>query len=210
MKALEIERLVEKYYSEKINQFGPVPRGVDWKNDESQTMRFDQLTRCIDRNQSTYSVLDFGCGYGALLSYLLTENSHINYTGFDISVEMIKSALATHPKTPAAWLTESARLAHYDYVIASGIFNVKGPTSEQDWEKYVSEKLAHFHSLSTRGFAFNMLTHFADPEKKKDSLYYADPTRFFNFCQSNFSKHIALHHDYPLYEFTIIVRKDIL
>jgi len=41
----------------------------------------------------------------------------------------------------------------------------------------------------------------------KDDLYYADPCYFFDYCKKKFSKNIALLHDYGLYEFTILVRK---
>jgi hypothetical protein len=37
-------------------------------------------------------------------------------------------------------------------------------------------------------------------------LYYADPLFFFEHCRQRFSRRVALLHDYPLYEFTILVR----
>ena len=39
-------------------------------------------------------------------------------------------------------------------------------------------------------------------------LYYADPLDLFDYCKRNFSKNVALLHDYRLYDFTLIVRKD--
>jgi hypothetical protein len=53
-----------------------------------------------------------------------------------------------------------------------------------------------------------MLTSYADREKQRSDLYYADPMFFFDYCKRRFSPRIALLHDYPLYEFTILVRKD--
>ena len=40
-------------------------------------------------------------------------------------------------------------------------------------------------------------------------LYYADPLFLFDYCKKKYSKSVALLHDYGLYEFTILVRKDI-
>jgi hypothetical protein len=60
-------------------------------------------------------------------------------------------------------------------------------------------------SLSRRGFSFNMLTAYSDEDKKRPDLYYASPAGFFEYCR-RYSKRVALLHDYPLYEFTIIVR----
>ena len=60
---------------------------------------------------------------------------------------------------------------------------------------------------SQKGFAFNMLTIYSDKEYMKDNLYYSDPLFFFDFCKRNFSKNVALLHDYYEYDFTILVRK---
>ena len=61
---------------------------------------------------------------------------------------------------------------------------------------------------AARGFSFNCLTKYSDDTKMKDYLFYADPCQLFDYCKRNFSKQVALLHDYGLYEFTIIVRKE--
>ena len=59
---------------------------------------------------------------------------------------------------------------------------------------------------STRGFAFNMLSTFSDPDRRRPDLYYADPRVVFGACKERYSERVALLHDYPLWEFTTIVR----
>ena len=44
------------------------------------------------------------------------------------------------------------------------------------------------------------------PERMRPDLYYADPCRLFDHCKRRYSRHVALLHDYGLYEFTILVR----
>jgi hypothetical protein len=61
--------------------------------------------------------------------------------------------------------------------------------------------------ISTRGFSFNVLTSYSDEDKKRDYLYYADPLFLFDYCKRHFSRKVALLHDYPIYEFSILVRK---
>jgi len=61
---------------------------------------------------------------------------------------------------------------------------------------------------ATQGMAFNMLTKYSDADRMRPDLYYADPLFFFDYCKRNFAKNVALLHDYHLYDFTIIVRKD--
>jgi hypothetical protein len=65
--------------------------------------------------------------------------------------------------------------------------------------------IADLASLGTRGFAFNALTAYSDADRQRPDLYYADPLELFGHCRT-FSRFVALLHDYPLYEFTLLVR----
>jgi hypothetical protein len=96
-----------------------------------------------------------------------------------------------------------------DYTVASGIFNVKLEASSTEWERYVLRTLEKISSLSKRGFAFNVLTKYSDPEFRRPDLYYADPLLLFDYCKTKLSRFVTLLHDYPLYEFTILVRKEV-
>ena len=94
-----------------------------------------------------------------------------------------------------------------DYVVASGILNVKQETPRELWEGFVIDTLHELDKHSKKGFAFNVLTKYSDNENLKDSLYYADPAYLFDFCKKNISKYVTLVHDYALPEFTILVTK---
>ena len=54
------------------------------------------------------------------------------------------------------------------------------------------------------------LTKYSDADRMTEcpDLFYGDPLLFFDFCKRNFSRNVALLHDYGLYDFTILVRKD--
>ena len=95
-----------------------------------------------------------------------------------------------------------------DYLIASGIFNVKNEVSESEWLYYILNTIEMMNKKSKKGFAFNVLTKYSDKEYMRDYLYYADPLFLFDYCKRNFSKNVALLHDYGLYEFSILVRKE--
>ena len=41
----------------------------------------------------------------------------------------------------------------------------------------------------------------------REELFYADPGWIFDQCMRRYSRHVALLHDYGLYEFTVLVRK---
>ena len=106
------------------------------------------------------------------------------------------------------FFSESRLLDVADYTVASGIFNVKLDTPAVEWEKYILDTLETINALSRNGFAFNVLTKYSDQEFMRPDLYYADPLFFFDYCKTKYSRFVTLLHDYPLYEFTILVRKD--
>jgi len=202
----KILKEVNNYYTDKINTYGATPKGVDWNSVESQDLRFEVLTRVISSDQK-FSVLDFGTGFGAMYEHMSLKYTDFDFVGYDISEAMIQEAKNKHKEKNTTWLTELKAEQQYDYVIASGIFNVKLDNSIPAWEKYVFETVEKLDSLSKKGFSFNMLTKYSDKEFMKDYLYYADPTSLFDLCKTKYSKQVALLHDYFLYEFTIIVRK---
>jgi SAM-dependent methyltransferase len=204
----EIRKHVEEYYSAKVRLHGPTPKGVDWNSGESQELRFHQLTSAIDLSE-TFSINDFGCGYGALVDFLEKKASSYSYNGFDISQEMVASAIEQHKELAhCTFFSDPNSLTPADYTIASGIFNVRMDFSDEAWLSYTTDTLNKLNSISNRGFAFNALTKYSDPEYMRPDLYYADPTALFDHCKVNYSKYVALLHDYPLYEFTILVTKE--
>jgi SAM-dependent methyltransferase len=203
-----IRSRVQHYYDEKIQTHGPTALGVDWNSRESQQMRFAQLLKLIDYSLP-YTINDFGCGYGALAEYLQREDHPFQYCGFDISSKMIARAGELHAQADqVVFVNHELELPKADYTVASGIFNVKLDTPAAEWEKYILETLKTIDALSRRGFAFNVLTKYSDEEFMRPDLYYADPLFFFDHCKTNYSRFVTLLHDYPLYEFTILVRKD--
>jgi SAM-dependent methyltransferase len=207
MDDVKIRSDVAHYYGEKLETHGATARGVDWNSPGSQRLRFAHLLKLIDCNQP-FTINDYGCGYGALADYLKSAGYRFQYWGFDISSQMIAKANELHAALDdVAFVGQEQELNKRDYTVASGIFNVKLTAASKDWEGYVLRTLWTINSLSKRGFAFNILTTYSDPEFQRADLYYADPLFFFDYCKRKFSRFVTLLHDYPLYEFTISVRK---
>lgn len=197
---------VERYYSAKVAAHGPTPMGVDWNSPESQRLRFDQLVKVIEP-EGAFTINDYGCGYGALVDYLEQKELHFNYCGFDISADMLAEARRAHSGAGRTFVERAEDLQSADYTVASGIFNVRLETPEADWRQYILDTLQSIDALSRKGFSFNVLTKYSDAEFMRPTLYYADPAFFFDYCKTQFSRFVALLHDYPLYEFTLLVRK---
>ena len=198
---------VKSYFGKRIEEHGASPRGVDWNSDESQNTRFDQLLKIVE--MSSFSILDYGCGYGALADYIEQKGFHADYFGFDILESAIAIARQSqNGRLNRTFFTDKDELPICDYVVASGVFNVRGEQSFETWTKYVVDSLQRFNDLSRKGFASNFLTKYSDADKMRADLYYADPLYLFDYCKRNFSKNVALLHDYRIYDFTILVRKD--
>jgi SAM-dependent methyltransferase len=199
---------VQRYYSAKIAEHGPTARGVDWNDQASQELRFEQLLKVCDL-ESPFTINDYGCGYGALGSYLEQRGCSFRYTGFDISERMLEKARELADRSELyRFVSAEDELERADYTVASGVFNVRLDADDEAWERHVLATLQRLDELSARGFAFNMLTSYSDPERMRPDLYYADPLRIFDHCKRTFSRWVALLHDYGLYEFTILVRKE--
>jgi SAM-dependent methyltransferase len=190
---------------------------VGWPTTQSQYLRFDILNKVINQKKFikqkniSISINDYGCGIGEhLVSLYNLQGIKINqYNGYDISSDMIKEAKKKlnlfDCKLNFFKSAQISTIASYTFV--SGTFNVKFQSSNNDWKSYIIKRLENINKFSSNGFAFNMLSTHVDWKDKK--LYYGDPSFFFNYCKKNFSKYVTLIHDYPLYEWTILVKKKI-
>ena len=199
---------LDAYYAPRLAEHGASARGVDWNSPQSQALRFEQLLR-VREDAEPCSLLDYGCGYGALAHTLVAHEQPVDYLGFDVSTRMVDLARTHNPDPERCRFSDRpADLAPADYAVASGVFNLRLDVDQDVWEAYVLETLDTLARLGRRGFAFNLLTSWSDADRMRPDLFYADPARFFDHCKRNYSRHVALLHDYGLYEWTMLVRTD--
>jgi len=200
----------KNFYQKNLKEHGPSAQGVGWKNNEAQAVRFEQLVKVF--RLPAFSLNDLGCGVGDFLKFAGAKISECEYRGYDVMADMVLVAREKYGdlKNAKFYLIKSAgEMQPADYTIASGIFNIRFNQDNESWLEYILDTLRVMDSKSTAGFAFNILTKYSDTEFMKTELYYADPCLIFDYCKRNFSKNVALLHDYNQYDFTIIVRKEI-
>jgi len=198
---------VAAYYTGRLREHGTTPRGVDWNSAASQEVRFAQLMKVCDFS-APFVLGDYGCGYGGMAEYLTRAGVTCEFRGYDIAPAMVEAANTTYGNDPTRkFSTDPAVLADCDFVVASGVFNVRLGTPLETWEAYVLETVAELNKYGKRGFAFNSLTSYSDADRMRPDLYYPDPCRLFDLCKRQYSRQVALLHDYGLYEFTILVRR---
>jgi SAM-dependent methyltransferase len=201
------------YYNQKLIEHGTTARGVDWSSSDRQRLVFEQITKicCSPRSgvrDKDFTLLDYGCGHGSLLGYLIEEGwSFKKYIGFDLLPDMLDAARNAH-RQHLNVADFTGQEAPADYVVASGLITVKTTADFSAWQNYTLETIEKMWRLAKKGIAFNSLTKYSDPPKMQDHLYYADPCFLFDYCKTRLSRNVALLHDYGLYEFTILVRRD--
>lgn len=205
---MQVYSMIEEYYTNKIKEYGTTPQGVDWNGEKSQFIRFEQLSKIISTNNS-FSIGDIGCGYGKYFEFLQNRFNNFNYIWYNLSEKMIENAKKLYGNMGGfLQIKSNDEIKESDYLVASGIFNVKNEVIESEWLYYILNTIEMMNKKSKKGFAFNVLTKYSDKEYMRDYLYYADPLFLFDYCKRNFSKNVALLYDYGLYEFSILVRKE--
>lgn len=190
-------------YTSLLEKYGEDYRALDWGSKESQELRFKILAE-IGLNYGD-SILDVGCGLADFYSWIKNNVDGINYTGLDITPEMIDKSKKRFPKIEFKQGTiydENLCNQNFDFIFASGIFvfRKKEPFS------YMKKTIKKMYDISIKGVAFNSLSQFS-PNKSKNE-FYADPSEIFKYCMSISSK-VILRHDYHLSDFTIYLYKDI-
>lgn len=198
------------FNNEQLDNHSVSPQGVGWNSVNAQSKRYEQLLRIVQDQDIDVTLNDVGCGYGYLWSTLSDNENIVQYNGYDVSDNMLDATRKEHKnvQNKRVKFNHLKDIKTADYSIASGIFGMKFDFTESEWYEYILDTLNLLNQYSLSGFAFNMLTSYSEPDKCQDDLYYADPCKYFDICKRKFSRNVALLHDYDLYDFTILVRKD--
>jgi len=198
---------VRDYYAAKLASYGATPRGVDWACTTTQWLRFAQLLRICPTN-APFSLIDLGCGYGALATFLAKHWSaaSVEYLGIDLSSEMVRRGRRRHSDDcRVRFVVGRNVLDPSDYVVASGIMNVMVGFPLLTWEKFVSTMLLDMHRMSRVGFAVNFLKK-PGQQSQPGQLYCTTPGKWARFCEQELGRSIEILDDYGLQEFTLLAR----
>ena len=166
MNEQEIEKL-KKIYNHWLDHDPTPAEQVGWSGMDDQTARFDQFVHLIRATAKTpaVSILDVGCGDGALLPYLHDNlpNHSITYTGIDINPRYIARAKKQHAALRPAphFITGDFETHHFDtrhdYVLCSGAYNVNVFADEERTYTVFFAALEKMISLATVAAAINFL-----------------------------------------------------
>lgn len=207
-----MSRLLKAHYEATFRQFGATPRGVDWEGSDKARLRHEAMLRLIAPQEISgrraISLLDVGCGYGALLEFLTAHGfTNVDYTGVDLVDDMV--AHANRQLTGATFvqgdiLEMDLADGSYDYVIANGVFTQKLMASDAEMHAFLSRMVEKLFALCRKGVAFNVMTKFVDFESFEN--YYRHPGEMADLA-SRLTRRFVIDHSYPLYEYTVRLYK---
>lgn len=190
-----------RFYGDLVRRHGIDVRSLDWGSRESQVKRFAVLAEI--GNLKGASVLDVGCGLGDFYAWMKRKKLRPEYTGLDITPEMVGRAGERFPGVRFC-LCDLLDLSHgvvsHDYVLSSGIFTHRC-TSPYD---FLMAMVRRMFEISKHAVGFNCLSAWA--EEKEGHEFHADPVRILSLCRTLTSR-VVLRHDYHPRDFTIYMYK---
>lgn len=173
-----------------------------WSSQESQDLRFDYLCRDFDLSGKT--MLDVGCGKGDLIRYLGDRDvSCFNYFGVDISYQMINLCQQNFNLPNTTFIHGNIfdrDFPDLDIAILSGALSYKYDQAIDNARR----TMKRMFEISREGIAINFLSKVVDFELEKNQHY--DPAVILNWSLE-LTRNVTLYHSYPLYEFTVILKK---
>ena len=207
----KLNKNIIKYYENTFKKFGNNFKGMNWPSKKSQYLRFEELIKI--GNLSNKTIHDVGCGNGELLKFFKKNKIKFKaFYGTDISEKIINQCKNNYKdmkkvKFDLVDILKDKRIKRYDYVFASGIFNIKNNVSNKLWKKYVYDLIQKMYLNCRIGCAFNLITPFTTYREKK--LFYLSIDELVKYLRNNVSKKIIINHSYDLWEYTIyILKKD--
>lgn len=194
-------------YKARFLEFGDNPKSTFQNDTSTMTIRYDLLVRDVLRFLPVnFSILDVGCGLGDLHKFLLEIGLQHHYTGVEIVEEMVELAMVKYPEANfyVGNFLGMNLPKEYDFVVASGTYNMKGHHSDDEWYTYVEACISRMYELAKIAISFNALSPYSD--YRDNSLFYFDEDSALALIRSK-SRFINLSYLSPLFEFTVSALK---
>lgn len=200
-----LDRLnIRFYHDDRLKEWeGHHAKVLGWSSTESQQSRFQTIYHALNFEQR--SVLDLGCGYGDLKTFLDQRCQVAHYTGIDQQGSFIKQAKTLFSKQPNCRFFKAdfsaVALPPADIVIASGSLNYRSRT-----KGYHPSLIKAMYRACHHAVAFNML----DSRHVSTGQLLAShhPEEVLQFCRS-LCPASTLFSDYSQEDFTIVMMKQI-
>ena len=159
---------------------------VGWNAGEGYQLANFTLLCDLDDFVDGVSVLDVGCGLGALLDYFERIGRRVDYLGVDISAKMIDEARARHPGVAFELrdLLVDPPARRFDFVVCSGTLNRRIP----EHARWMGDMISRMYDLADRALVFNVLNAAAVPSLRtqledQGEFVRMTPEELLRFCR---------------------------
>ncbi|OIP56973.1 MAG: hypothetical protein AUK54_01000 [Helicobacteraceae bacterium CG2_30_36_10] len=141
----------KQFYISAIQKHGTTAKGVNWHSKKNQEIRFDVLLEMLPKELTSLTIVDAGCGFGDLYTYMKKKKkTPKKYIGIDSLVDMYSIASKkTGCKIIIADICKE-ELPLGDYYVCSGAMNVL-----KSFETY--QFIRNCYLACGSGFVFNIL-----------------------------------------------------
>lgn len=197
MKKFVHDAIIE-HYTGLYHQHGIHPASIGWPKGR-QNVRFQVMTEIGNLNNS--KILDVGCGFGDLLTFLQSKRIRTKYVGVDINPLFIRIAKQRHPRKMfhVIDIEKKKFRAKFDWVFAIGTTNMAGS------HEYIANLLKEMFRISKKGIAMDFMSTYVD--FKRPHSFHASPEQVFQIAKK-LSKRVVIRHDYLPFEFCVYIYKD--
>lgn len=137
------------FYHAAIAEYGFNARGLHWRSQEAQDIRFDQLAALLPSDART--IVDAGCGFGDLYLYLHSNGrDSIGYVGLDALEIMVAEASSRTAQPIYQCDVLHDPLIEGEFYLCSGALNIL--------TRYEAHRfIRRCYDASSRGVIFNFL-----------------------------------------------------
>lgn len=196
-----------KAYQRKFRKHGVSPKALRWRDQTSVSKRFAAIVKELNFEWKT--ILDVGCGFGELYTYLAERFDKFEYTGIDMVKEFIVSASAVKQKTPGETKAtfecrnffEEPVSGKYEVVVCSGVLN----SSFKKPDEFRRKAILRLFETAQKAVVFNMAGGYPQPENKEgSSIYYSDSMEILKYCH-RLSTKVTYNHSYLPKDFTVAI-----
>jgi len=199
MKPQQRQRIIDKH-RDSLTRYGYHPNALYWSGRDIQEIRFQVLADI--GIQAGDTVLDVGCGFGDFKAWCESKACPVNYTGIDVSPDLLLQAQMRHPDAHFVvgdLFDMDFEAQSFDWVILSGALNEQ----LHDESSYAKRVIKRMYELCCKGAAFNMLdARFL----KAHDLHSQMPESMQLYCQS-LCPECELHDAYLKNDFSIYLHR---
>ncbi|SIN77697.1 Methyltransferase domain-containing protein [Sulfurivirga caldicuralii] len=186
-----------------LERHGYRPQALFWQERGVQIARFGVIADAM--LSAPASLLDVGCGFGDFYAWLHEHGMTPDFTGIDLSPDMIFAARSRFPQ--AQWLegellTVALPEAGYEVVTLSGALNE--PIADAD--AYAQAVIARMWALARRQVIFNMLDNRNDEVARSPFLHGRVPETVERWCRRH-TANVRVIEGYLPNDFTVVMGK---